>query len=68
MSMRRYPLKIHLITLTTVLVILVDFADWKHTSGEGTPLPDEPAAPPSSQPSQTTTWWPASCAKRPRRP
>lgn len=40
-----------------VLVILVEFADWKHTSGPGTPLPEEPDYEPiPGLPNSATTW------------
>ncbi len=40
-----------------VLVILVEFADWKHTSGPGTPIPSEPDYQPiPSRPNSADTW------------
>lgn len=41
-----------------VLVILVEFADWKHTSGAGTPLPSEPDYQPiPGEPNSAQTWY-----------
>lgn len=41
-----------------VLVILVEFADWKHTSGPGTPLPSEPDYQPiPGEPNSARTWY-----------
>ena len=41
-----------------VLVILVEFVDWKHTSGPGTPLPSEPDYQPiSGEPNSALTWY-----------
>jgi M6 family metalloprotease-like protein len=41
-----------------VLVILVEFADWKHTSGPGTPLPEEPDYQPiPGEPNSARTWY-----------
>jgi M6 family metalloprotease-like protein len=41
-----------------VLVILVEFADWKHTSGPGTPLPWEPDYQPiPGEPNSARTWY-----------
>ncbi|HPR65098.1 MAG TPA: M6 family metalloprotease domain-containing protein [Thermoanaerobaculia bacterium] len=40
-----------------VLVILVEFSDWKHTTGPGTPLPTEPDYQPvSGQPNSAASW------------
>lgn len=40
-----------------VLVILVEFADWTHTSGPGTPLPGEPDYQPiAGWPNTAATW------------
>ena len=40
-----------------VLVILVEFSDWKHTSGSGTPLPWEPDYQPiAGRPNSSETW------------
>jgi len=41
-----------------VLIILVEFADWKHTSGPGTPLDEEPDYQPiSGEPNSAQTWY-----------
>jgi len=41
-----------------VLVILVEFADWKHTSGQGTPVPWEPDYQPiPGEPNSARTWY-----------
>jgi M6 family metalloprotease-like protein len=44
-------------TTVPVLVILVEFSDWKHTDGAGTPVAGEPDFNPiAGQPNDATTW------------